>query len=74
MPHACKGNAPVNVKEKYVFVQAIKRGLEYGCVHVCVSSLNKSPIHSYLCVYMCVCVIGSAIKEAPRDVCVIVHM
>ena len=35
-PHACKGNTPVNVKEKYVFVQAIKRRYGYGCVHVCV--------------------------------------
>ena len=63
--HACKGNAPVNVKEKYVFVQAIKRGHE--CVYVRVSSLNKSPVQSYLCV----CngsAPGSAIKEALRDV------
>ena len=37
-----------------------------------VSSLNKSPVHSYLCV----CngsAPGSAIKEAPQDVCVFVH-
>ena len=37
-----------------MFVQAIKRGLGYGRVYVCVSSLNKSPVHSYLCVYVCV--------------------
>ena len=29
-PHACKGNIPVNVKEKYVFVQGIKHG--HRCV------------------------------------------
>ena len=33
-PHACKGNAPVNMKEKYVYVQAMKRG--YRRVYVCV--------------------------------------
>ena len=51
-----------------MFVQAIKRGYGYGCVYVCVSSLNKSPVHSYLCVFVCVCVCnrsapGSSIKE-----------
>ena len=35
MPHVCKGNAPVNVTKKYVFVQAIKRGHMYVCVCVC---------------------------------------
>ena len=86
-PHEWKGNAPVNMKEKYVFVQAIKRGHGYGCVYVCVSSLNKSPVHSYVCVSVCVCVWvcvsvcacngsapGSAIKEAHRDVCVCVFV
>ena len=54
-----------------MFVQAIKRG--YGCV----SSLNKSPVLSYMCVYVCarVCVcrcvcngsaLGSAIKKHPE--------
>ena len=58
-----------------MFLQAIKRG--YGCVYVCVSSLNKSPVHSYLCV--CVCngsAPGSAIKKRPEVcvcVCVFVH-
>ena len=45
-------------------------------VCMCVSSLNKSPVHRYLCVYVCVCnrsAPGSALKEAPRDVCVFVH-
>ena len=75
MPHACKENAPVNVKEKYVCEQS-SMGLGMG---VCTSSLNKSPVHSYLWVYVCVCVCnrsapGSAIKETPQDVCVFVHM
>ena len=35
-PHACNGNAPVNVKKKYVFVQAINRGHRYVCVYMCV--------------------------------------
>ena len=51
-----------------MFVQAIKRGHEYGCV----SSLNKSPAHLLVCVCVGVCngsAPGSAIKEAPRDVC-----
>ena len=65
MPQACKGNAPVKV-EKYVFLQAIKREHEYGCVYA--SSLNKSPVHSYLCVCN-----GSAIKEVPQDVCVCLY-
>ena len=46
-------------------------------VCMCVSSLNKSPVHSDLCVCVCVCVScsapGSAIKEAPRDVRVFVR-
>ena len=45
-PDARKGNAPVNMKEKYVSVQAIKRGHGYGCV----SSSTNSPVDSYLCV------------------------
>ena len=32
---ACVQGTLVNVKEKYVFVQAIKRGHGYGCVNVC---------------------------------------
>ena len=35
-PHACKKNAPVNVKEKYLFVLAIKRGHGMDvCMCVC---------------------------------------
>ena len=41
-----KKNAHVNVKKKYVFVQAIKRENGYGCV----SSSTKSSVDSYLCV------------------------
>ena len=52
MPHACKGNAPVNVKEKFAFVQAIKRG--HGCVYVCV--IIKQIFSTQLPVCVCVCV------------------
>ena len=38
------------MKEKYVSMQAIKRGHGYGYV----SSSTKSPVDSYLCVCMCV--------------------
>ena len=72
-PHACKGKAPVNVKEKYVLCNAIKHG--YECVYVCAIS-KQSLVHSYLCVCVCVCNrsgSGSAMKEAPRDVYEIVH-
>ena len=66
-------NAPVSVKKKYMFVQASKPGHEYG------SSSTRSPVGSYLYVCVCVCVCNlsaprSAIRGAPRDVCVFVHM
>ena len=65
------------MEEKYVYVQAIKRGHEYRCV--CVSLSNKSPVDSWVCARVCVCACvcnrsasENAIKEAPRDVCVCV--
>ena len=53
-----------------MFVQAIKRGHGYGCVYVCV--IIKLISSTQLLVCVCVCT-GSAIKEAPQDVCVFVH-
>ena len=46
-------------------------------VCMCASSINKSPVYSYLCVCECVCngsADGSAIKELPKMcACVFVH-
>ena len=50
---ACvQGNAPVNVKEKCVFVQAIKRGHGYECVYVCVIIKQISSTQQLVCVYV----------------------
>ena len=59
-PHACKGNAPVNMKEKYVSVQAMKRGYGYGCVYVCVIINQISSRQLLVCV--CVCVIETLLE------------
>ena len=72
---ACKGNAPVNVKKKYVLCNAIKRGHGYEYLYVCVIIKQISSRQLLVCVCVCVCnrnAPGSAIKEAPRDVCVCV--
>ena len=42
------------MKEKYVFVQAIKRGYGYGCVYVCVIIKQISSTQLLVCVYVCV--------------------
>ena len=60
-------NAPVNMKEKYVSVQAIKRGIGYGCV----SSSTKSPVDSYFCPCVCVMVaLREVYKMCALDVCI----
>ena len=52
-----------------MFVRATKRGHEYGCVIKQISSTQL-----LLCVYVCNrSAPGSAIKEAPRDVCVCLY-
>ena len=58
-----------------MFVQEIKRGHGYRCVYVCV--ITKQISSTQLLVRVCVCTGSaprSAIKEAPRDVCVFVHI
>ena len=52
-PHACNGNAPVNVKEKYVLYNANKCGHGYGCVYVCVIIKQISGIQLLVCVCVC---------------------
>ena len=74
--HACKGNTPVIMKEKYVFVQPINRG--YGCVYVCVCVIIKQISSTQLLVCVCLCVCNesardSAIKRALRCVCVCLY-
>ena len=75
-PHACKEIAPVNVKEKHVFVQAIKRGHGYRCVYVFVIINQISSKQLLVCV--CVCngsAPGYPIRDAPQmcGVCVCVR-
>ena len=50
-----------------MFVQAIKRGHEYGCVYVSVTIKQISSTQLLVCVMEV-----RAMEEAPRDVCVCV--
>ena len=69
-PDACKGNATVNMKEKYVSVQAMKRG--YRCVYVCVIINQISSRQLLVCV--CVCYQSTPGRAAnARTICVCVR-
>ena len=67
-PHACKENTPVNMKEKYASVQAMKRG--YRCVYVCVIINQISSRQLLVCVWY-QSTPGRAVNA--RTVCVCVH-
>ena len=70
MLHACKGNAPVSVKDTYVFVQAIQRGYGYGRVYMCVCHHQPNIVSVYVMeVILKVLTVG-----APRDACVFLHV
>ena len=56
-PHACNGNAPVNMKEKYVSVQAIKRGHEYSK-----SKCSSGSVLEWKCARVEVCSSGSVLE------------
>ena len=67
-PHACNGNAPVNMKEKYVSVQAVHEGEICVCVCVIINQISSRQLLVCVCngsapgspircaPYMCVCV------------------
>ena len=66
MLHACKGNAPVNVKEECVFVQVVKCGTSVY-MRVCHHQPNL------LSVYVMEAILEVLTRGAPQDVCVFVH-
>ena len=52
-------------------MQAIKH--RYGCVYVCLTSSTKSPVDSYLSVYVIVALLHILKRSVPRDVCVFIQ-
>ena len=67
---ACvKENAPESMKMECGLVQAIK----YGCGYVCQSSSNKSPVDSYLYLYVMEALLEVLRRGTPRNVCVFGH-
>ena len=67
--HDYKGSAPVSVKEECTTYDMYLCKQSSVGIGACLSSSTKSPVYSYLCVYVMEAFLKVLKRSTPRDVC-----